>query len=140
MRERRERIICWCQELVAIRAIVDAAGREFDLVWVHDASGFQAAIKQEPEPVAAMVDNRAAGANAIKLLQSVKESRPKTRRVLLSDYCDLAIIVQGLHTGAVQQLVYKPVHAPELLAAFGLPMLPIVMAHTPNHPPMRAVV
>jgi DNA-binding NarL/FixJ family response regulator len=88
-----------------------------------------------------MIDNSIPQINAIELLESVRVRCPTARRLLLSDYCDLGIIVQGLHTGAVQGIVYKPIYAPELLAAIGVQQLSPAAkratmhaaAYTPRH-------
>jgi hypothetical protein len=71
-------------------------------------------------------------------LESVRRNCPKARRILISDYCDLAIIVQGLHTGAVERIVYRPIHAPELLAAIGAEHLPATAFAPAVHPPRSA--
>jgi two-component system response regulator RegA len=55
--------------------------------------------------------------NGVELLETVRTMRPQVRRVMLTNYSDLAGIVQGLHSGAIQQLVQKPASDLELLHA-----------------------
>jgi ActR/RegA family two-component response regulator len=43
--------------------------------------------------------------------------RPDARRVLLTTYNDLASIVQGLHSGAIDRLVQKPFTPADLMLA-----------------------
>ncbi len=114
---KKNKIVVLCSELASIRAITESAGRLFDIGWARDTKTFTDEL--EGEPAAVVVDNAVAHSAAIGLLQTVRQSYPRARRVLLTDYCDLAIIVQGLHTEAVQKIVYKPVHGPELLNALG---------------------
>lgn len=56
-------------------------------------------------------------ASGVALLESARTMRPNARRVLLTTYHDLASIVDGLHSGAIERLVQKPFTATELLAA-----------------------
>ncbi|HXE54217.1 MAG TPA: response regulator [Tepidisphaeraceae bacterium] len=56
-------------------------------------------------------------ADGVDLLESIRTMRPDVRRVLLTTYTDLATIVSGLHSGAVQCLVQKPASDAELIAA-----------------------
>src|SRR5260221_4817409 len=55
--------------------------------------------------------------NGVTLLESTRTMRPKARRILMTTYHDLASIVAGLHSGAIERLVQKPFNAAELLAA-----------------------
>jgi DNA-binding NarL/FixJ family response regulator len=112
-----------CTELPSVRAIADAVGRAVEICWAGDAQSLRAVTPSQQHaqpPIAVMVDNSIPQINAIELLEAVRVRCPTSRRLLLSDYCDLGIIVQGLHTGAVQGIVYKPIYAPELLAALGV--------------------
>ena len=55
--------------------------------------------------------------HGVSLLETVRTMRPDARRVLLTTYHDLASIVAGLHSGAIQQMVQKPFQPEELLSA-----------------------
>lgn len=129
--EKQSKIIVWCNELQSMRAITDILARNFQLVSARDPGSFTSLISQDVAPVAALVDNAAAQGKAIDTLQAVRKVNASVRRILLTDYCDLGIIVQGLHTEAIQKIVYKPIHGPELLGAIGqaaiVPMMPAAM-------------
>ena len=56
-------------------------------------------------------------ATGVSLLESARTMRPAARRVLLTTYHDLASIVAGLHSGAIDRLVSKPFTVAELLHA-----------------------
>lgn len=63
--------------------------------------------------------------NGVTLLESARTMRPSARRILMTTYHDLASIVAGLHSGAIERLVQKPFNAAELLAAIlpdGVPL------------------
>lgn len=66
---------------------------------------------------AMITDQVMRSAQGVELLETVRTMRPDVRRVLLTTYTDLASIVMGLHSGAVQMLVQKPATDAELLAA-----------------------
>jgi DNA-binding NarL/FixJ family response regulator len=136
MQSKRPKLIVLCTDLPTVRAITDAAGRHFDLLWSRDLSGLDGCIRQEPSPSAVLVDHAAAHVPSIQALESVRSGCPTAKRILITDYCDLGIIVQGLHTGAIERIVYKPVHAPELLAAVGAEQLPTALV-TPSAPAAR---
>jgi DNA-binding NtrC family response regulator len=55
-------------------------------------------------------------ADGVELLETARTLRPDVRRIMLTTYTDLAAIVGGLHSGAVERLVQKPVSDAELLA------------------------
>jgi len=51
------------------------------------------------------------------LLEQVKTQLPDVRRVVLTSYSDLSTLIEGLHNGAIQKLVQKPIDRNELSAA-----------------------
>jgi two-component system response regulator RegA len=55
--------------------------------------------------------------SGLDLLETVRTLRPHIRRVMLTTYADLASIVIGLHSGAIEALVQKPAQSAELLSA-----------------------
>ena len=56
-------------------------------------------------------------ASGVSLLETARSCRPNARRVLMTTYHDLASIVAGLHSGAIERLVPKPFTPAEFLAA-----------------------
>jgi len=55
--------------------------------------------------------------NGVTLLETARTTRPNARRVLMTSYHDLAGIVAGLHSGAIERLVQKPFTRAELITA-----------------------
>jgi DNA-binding NtrC family response regulator len=55
------------------------------------------------------------GVKALELLQSAQKLRPDARRILIASYSDVALFVEGLHSGAIQRTISKPIDATELL-------------------------
>ncbi|HMB95464.1 MAG TPA: hypothetical protein VKK61_05445 [Tepidisphaeraceae bacterium] len=116
---KRQKLAVMCNELATVRAITDAVGRSFELTLTGDAQTLRNVLHQEEPPAAVMIDIAAVQVDAIKLLDLARSECSTARRILLTDFCDLRIIVQGLHTGTIERIVYKPIHAPELLGAIG---------------------
>jgi ActR/RegA family two-component response regulator len=131
----RPKITVLCNELAAVRAITDALGRGFELSLAGDAQTLLASLERESSSAAVMVDMSVIQVDAIKLLEKVRGICSQSRRILLTDFCDLNIIVQGLHTGSIERIVYKPIYGPELLSAIGVnpATAPIVSTHTTQH-------
>lgn len=133
MSSKRPKIVVLCVDLASVRAINAALCKTCDLVWAREAKGVLRLSGDDIAPAAVIIDNSVPQLNAIELLQNVHSSRKDVRRILVSDYCDLGLIVQGLHTGAVQSIVYKPIHAAELTAAVGVQNLAVMPAtNAPN--------
>jgi DNA-binding NtrC family response regulator len=51
----------------------------------------------------------------LELLKAAQKLRPDARRILIASYSDLAGLVDGLHTGAIERTISKPIDAAELL-------------------------
>jgi DNA-binding NtrC family response regulator len=116
----RPKLATMCNELSTVRAITAAVSSGFELALAGDAQTLQHILSKDPTPVAVMIDIATVQVDAIKMLETVRKECPAARRILLTDFCDLRIIVQGLHTGAIQRIVYKPIYQPELLGALGV--------------------
>lgn len=74
-------------------------------------------LEVDPSIQAIITEQVMRGANGVDLLDSIRTMRPDVRRVMLTSYSDLASIVGGLHSGAIQCLIQKPVTDAELLTA-----------------------
>lgn len=59
---------------------------------------------------------------SLELLRRAQELRPNARRILIASYADLAQFVDGLHSGAIQRTISKPIDAAELVNLVRLPM------------------
>jgi two-component system response regulator RegA len=55
--------------------------------------------------------------NGLDMLEAARSMKPNVRRVMITNYSDLASIIPGLHSGAIQALAQKPATDQELLAA-----------------------
>jgi response regulator RpfG family c-di-GMP phosphodiesterase len=117
---KRPKLAIFCTDFQTIRTLTTSVSSLIELLWSRDPRGLKDIAADSTDLAAVLVDIAAAQDDAIQVFQSIKSLRPQVRRILLTDYCDLSIIVRGLHTEAVQTIVYKPVYVPELLAAVGV--------------------
>src|SRR5580704_842292 len=87
------------------RQIAQMAPPVFEVLATSDpkqAMGWLAADRA----VAVLVTEAATNAGGgLSLLEAARAQRPDVRRVLLTNYNNLAAIVQGLHSGAISKLV-----------------------------------
>jgi DNA-binding NtrC family response regulator len=101
----------------ALRTIARAAAPYYQALVTRDPRRFIAWLENTPDVAVVMTEHVLQNATGVALLQSVRTMRPKARRVLLTTYHDLASIVDGLHSGAIEHLVQKPFTPGELLQA-----------------------
>ena len=100
-----------------LRTIARAAAPYYQALVTRDARRFIAWLENTPGVAAILTEHVLQNASGVALLQSARTMRPKARRVLLTTYHDLASIVDGLHSGAIEHLVQKPFTPAELLQA-----------------------
>jgi response regulator RpfG family c-di-GMP phosphodiesterase len=135
---KRSKLIILSTDLESVRTLNAGLSRNAEVVWSRDGKGAVAVAAESIDFTAAIVDIAAAPTDAIEILEQIKHARPLIQRILLTDYCDLGMIVRGLHTSAVQNIVYKPIHLPELFATLGMQNVP-VPHHVATAPVARRV-
>lgn len=68
----------------------------------------------------------------IDLLGAALKIRPDVRRILITNYGDLAAIVGCFHTGEIQRTISKPIVAAELLGVLGISQVPTPPGKVPR--------
>lgn len=74
-------------------------------------------VESDPQITAVITEQVLRSGDGVELLETIRTRKPQVRRVMLTSYSDLASIVVGLHSGAIQSLVQKPANDTELLVA-----------------------
>ena len=92
-------------------------GGHFLVIQLRNPLRAMALIEMDRDVRAIITEQVMRTATGVDLLESVRTMRPEIRRVMLTGYSDLAAIVMGLHSGAIQSLVQKPAGDLELLTA-----------------------
>jgi ActR/RegA family two-component response regulator len=89
----------------------------FSVVQLKSPSRALGLLEADPAVEVFLTEHVMRFGNGVELLESCRTMRPQVRRVMLTSYSDLAGIVLGLHSGAIQYLVQKPACDHELLHA-----------------------
>ncbi len=63
-----------------------------------------------------VVVSTARGSDSLGLLESIRRLNSVPLRILLTGYEDLSLVVKGLHSGAVQRVMSKPLQDSELIS------------------------
>lgn len=74
-------------------------------------------------PATVIAENTEHSAEMIDFLKTIRVRCPSAKRVLVTEACNLALVVSALHSGAVDHLVYQPIDAREIVPLL-LPVMP----------------
>jgi len=99
-----------CRHLAGVVEV--APVREWEKAWKI--------IHADPNVVAVLVDQSIGtdGSGASSALGQVRAERPTVRRVLVTTPGELAALLDGLHSGVIERVVYKPINRRELVSSF----------------------
>jgi DNA-binding NtrC family response regulator len=93
------------------------AAPHFHVLVTRDPRRLLGWMENSPKLAVVVTEHVLQTSNGVSLLETARTMRPDARRVLLTTYNDLASIVQGLHSGAIERLVQKPFTPADLLLA-----------------------
>lgn len=81
-------------------------------------------------PATVIAENIEHSQRMIEFLKTVRARCPGAKRLLLTEACNLALVVSALHSGVVDHLVYQPLEERELVPLLLRPMpAPSASAH-----------
>jgi two-component system response regulator RegA len=113
---RRKVILLDNDEQVA-RQVARVFGGAFIVVNVQNPRTVVGLMETDASIAAIITEQVLRSGAGVDLLETVRSFRPQVRRVIFTGYSDLAAIVVGIHSGAVQALLHKPASDTELLSA-----------------------
>lgn len=90
--------------LNALRALFRA---DYDVVLAGNAEEALALLRADPVPIV-VSDQRMPGKTGVEFLREVRKEHPRTIRLLLTGYSDLAAMVGSINEGEVFRFVKKP--------------------------------
>ena len=105
------------EDAKCLREIQRVAAARFDVLITRDPKQALSAAETEPDLALFLAEQDLSTTTGITLLEMIRTMRPKASRVLATRSADLAAIVQGLHSGVIQRMLYKPFTPAELAAA-----------------------
>lgn len=117
MRQVPAKLLLLDQDESVLRQVGRVFGGYFVVVPAHTAHRALGLLEGDPHVRVMITEQVMRGAQGMDVLEAVRSRWPDVRRVMLTTYTDLASIVTGLHSGAIQFLVQKPATDEELLRA-----------------------
>ena len=113
----RQTLVVVDEDTHSLREIEAIASRWFRVVATRMPGRALGAVKEDPSVSVIVADHNLTSVSGISVLQAAAAIRPATRRLLLAPPSQLADVIGGVHCGAVERIIYKPVSAAELSAA-----------------------
>ncbi|MDT7612364.1 MAG: hypothetical protein QOG96_6867 [Pseudonocardiales bacterium] len=117
MRRQAPRLLILDDDQAVLAQVGWLFGPYYTVVQLSNPMRAMALVESDPGVSVFLTEQVMRFGNGVELLDGVRTVRPGVRRVMLTNYSDLASIVGGLHSGAIQHLVQKPANDAELLAA-----------------------
>jgi ActR/RegA family two-component response regulator len=117
MHSQKQTIILLVSEDNAVRQLVRVLGGTYAITRAGNLRSATAMIDADPHIAAIIAEQGGPTGDGIESLDAIRSAHPQVRRIMLTSYGNLAAIVNGLHSGAVQSLVQNPISDDELLAA-----------------------
>jgi len=112
----RHKALVVFESAATLKELFAAAG-EMELLPLRDRRQASAYISACPGLVAVIVEQLGESKAFLELLQKLQAAHPTLRRVVLSDSSDVMRIIDGLHSGAIDAVAYRPIDARQLHAA-----------------------
>jgi DNA-binding response OmpR family regulator len=116
-----QKILVISSDVKLRRQVSDIAKEWFAVLSTADEREGLSRILSDARVTCVVTDHTTAHSNGVAVLEKVRASRPAARRVLLAEADDFASLIVGLHSGAIEYLVHKPISPVELRAALQPP-------------------
>lgn len=113
----KPKLIAVDRDDATLREICMALRGMIEVLPLKDPQRALATVAHDPTIVAVIVDQNAHPHHGLAVLKQVRKTSEKIRRVLLAAPGDLCSLIEGLHSGDIQRVVYKPIDRRELLAS-----------------------
>jgi DNA-binding NtrC family response regulator len=134
----RSKVLVIFENPATLKELLSAANSAgVEILPLRDRRQAGAFVTATPNVVAVIVEQAGASKAFLEVLQNVQAAQPKLRRVVVSDACDLMPLIDGLHSGAIEAVLYRPVDPRQLHAS----VFPQSTAHGPpgaalHNPPL----
>jgi DNA-binding NtrC family response regulator len=113
----RHTLIALSEDIKTLREIEEILAGQFHIVATRAVERAINLSQADSAVAAIVVDHQLSGSNGLTVLKTVQAGRPGVRRVMVALPANLADIIEGLHCGAVERILYKPLRSTELLTA-----------------------
>src|SRR5438046_196169 len=99
------------------RQIADLAEQWFTIHSTPDAQQALSFVASDASVAVVVADHSSGRTSGVAILERVRTIRDDVRRVLIAETDDFASLIVGLHSGAIEQLVHKPINSQALFQA-----------------------
>lgn len=117
MHHARRKLVLLDSDEAAARQVSRVFGGAFIVIHVQNPRTVIGLLETDDAITGVITEQVLRCGAGLELLETVRSFRPKVRRVMLTSYSDMAAIVGGIHSGAIQSLLHKPAGDTELLTA-----------------------
>jgi DNA-binding NtrC family response regulator len=97
--------------------VVKIARSWYEVLSTTDPLQAKVWLKEQTDIAVFVTDHATQQCDGKSILEYARAEFSDIRRVVLTSYSDLSLLIQGLHNGAIQKLVQKPIDRNELMAA-----------------------
>lgn len=112
------------EDAQALREIEQMASAWFNVITTRSPQKALTTLHSDASVAVLLTEQTLGKTSGLTVLRAAQTLRPAVRRVLMATAGQLALIIEGLHCGAVERVVYKPVRSHDLAAALSLPEKP----------------
>jgi PleD family two-component response regulator len=115
----RRTLVALDEDSQTLREIEDILSEWFDVTATRSPQRALIAVQSNPTVFAIVTSHSLKGATGLAVLRAAQTLKPNVRRVLLASAGQLAEVIDGLHSGTVDRVAYRPIRAGELAATVG---------------------
>ena len=101
----------------SLRELTRFLGNYYSVFATRDPRRAIEQLEKDPSVSVFIVEQFLPSGPGVDLLENVKILRPKVKRILLTKFSDLSGIISGLHSGAINRMISKPLQRSELAVA-----------------------
>jgi DNA-binding NtrC family response regulator len=113
-------LIALDDDVQALNAVNEFAASFFKVVTTRNARRALGVVRDDAATAVLIVGLEITGTTALTVLRAAQTLRPSIRRVVMAGPGNLAQLIEGLHSGVVERIIYKPLRPTELLGAITL--------------------
>jgi DNA-binding NtrC family response regulator len=117
---KRSSLVALDDDSEALRTIQTAMSPFYNVLTTSEPRRALGWVQNDPSVSVIAVEQILSSGQGLDVLEQVQQLRPEIRRILITEFNDLASIMDGLHNGTIQKMISKPLIRIELMAALSL--------------------
>jgi ActR/RegA family two-component response regulator len=107
-------LIALDDDVAVLRQISHVAGGWYTVFRTHDPRVALHEAETNPAVQVVVTEQVLRIGDGISVLENLRTRRPDIRRVLLTGYNEIPSLIAGLHSGAIQSMLQKPIRERDL--------------------------